>query len=92
MKHSVSFPLKYSGSVGFRNLVVREYGKLELKQVFEVMQEGTKDLNERLVSILNKLGFDGLVKKSVLSFPRKRESRYFKMLWTPAAFAGVTDL
>lgn len=43
-------------SVGFRNLVVHEYGKLELDQVFEVTQEGTKDLDGFLVSILNKLG------------------------------------
>jgi uncharacterized protein YutE (UPF0331/DUF86 family) len=43
-------------SVGFRNLVVHEYGKLELNQVFEVTQEGTKDLDGFLVTILNKLG------------------------------------
>lgn len=43
-------------SVGFRNLVVHEYGKLELNQVFEVTQKGTKDLDGFLVSILNRLG------------------------------------
>ena len=43
-------------SVGFRNLVVHEYGKLELNQVFEVAQAGTKDLEGFLVSILSKLG------------------------------------
>lgn len=42
-------------SVGFRNLVVHEYGKLELNQVLEVAQEGIRDLDGFLVSILNKL-------------------------------------
>jgi uncharacterized protein YutE (UPF0331/DUF86 family) len=43
-------------SVGFRNLVVHEYGKLELNQVFEVTQEGIQDIDGFLVSILRKLG------------------------------------
>jgi uncharacterized protein YutE (UPF0331/DUF86 family) len=43
-------------SMGFRNLAVHEYGKLELKQVFGVMQAETKDLDGFLVSILNELG------------------------------------
>lgn len=43
-------------AVGFRNLIVHEYGKIELKQVFEVAQEDIKDLNEYLVSIFKKVG------------------------------------
>ena len=43
-------------AVGFRNLIVHEYGKIELKQVFEVAQEDIKDLNEYLISIFKKLG------------------------------------
>jgi uncharacterized protein YutE (UPF0331/DUF86 family) len=44
-------------AVGFRNLVVHEYGKIELKQVFEVAQEDIKDLDEYLISIFKKSGF-----------------------------------
>jgi len=44
-------------AVGFRNLIVHEYGKIELKQVFEVAQQDIKDLDEYLISIFKKLGF-----------------------------------
>jgi len=44
-------------AVGFRNLIVHEYGKIELKQVFEVAQQDIKDLDEYLVSIFKKSGF-----------------------------------
>ncbi|MBW1771123.1 MAG: DUF86 domain-containing protein [Deltaproteobacteria bacterium] len=43
-------------AVGFRNLIVHEYGKLELEQVFEVAQNNIEDLNEYLRSIFKKLG------------------------------------
>lgn len=43
-------------AVGFRNLIVHEYGKIELKQVFEVAQKDIKDLNEYLKTIFEKLG------------------------------------
>ena len=43
-------------AVGFRNLIVHEYGKIELKQVYEIAQNDLNDLNEYLKSILNKLG------------------------------------
>ena len=43
-------------AVGFRNLVVHEYGKLDLEEAFEVAQEDIKDLDEFLISIFNKLG------------------------------------
>ncbi len=44
-------------AVGFRNLIVHEYGKIELKQVFEVAQQDIKDLGEYLISIFKKSGF-----------------------------------
>jgi len=43
-------------AVGFRNLIVHEYGKVDLKQVFEVAQRDIEDLNEYLISIFEKLG------------------------------------
>ena len=43
-------------AIGFRNLIVHEYGKIELKQVYEIAQNDLNDLNEYLKSILNKLG------------------------------------
>ena len=43
-------------AVGFRNLIVHEYGRVELKQVFEVAQNNIEDLNEYLRSIFRKLG------------------------------------
>ena len=36
--------------------MVHEYGKIELKQVYEIAQNDLNDLNEYLKSILNKLG------------------------------------
>jgi uncharacterized protein YutE (UPF0331/DUF86 family) len=42
-------------AVGFLNLIVHEYGKIELKQVFEVAQKDIKDLNEYLKIIFEKL-------------------------------------
>ena len=43
-------------AVGFRNLMVHEYGKIELGQVYEIAQNDVKDLNEFLKAILKKLG------------------------------------
>jgi len=43
-------------AVGFRNLIVHEYVKVELEQVFEVAQKDIKDFNEYLVAIFKKLG------------------------------------
>ena len=43
-------------AVGFRNLIVHEYGKVELKQVFEAAHKDIKNLNEYLKSIFKKLG------------------------------------
>ncbi len=44
-------------AVGFRNLIVHEYGGIELKQVFDVAQNDIKNLNEYLASIFRKFGF-----------------------------------
>jgi uncharacterized protein YutE (UPF0331/DUF86 family) len=46
-------------SVSFRNLIVHEYDKIELGQVFEIAKNDTKDLNEYLKSIFRKLGLGG---------------------------------
>ena len=43
-------------SVGFRNLIVHEYDKIELGQVFEIAKNDIKDLNEYLKSIFQRLG------------------------------------
>jgi uncharacterized protein YutE (UPF0331/DUF86 family) len=42
-------------AVGFRNLIVHEYGKIDLDQVFEVAQEDITDLNEYLVFLFQRL-------------------------------------
>ena len=44
-------------AVGSRNLIVHEYEKIELGQVFEIAVKDIKDLNEYLKSIFRKLGF-----------------------------------
>ena len=43
-------------AVGFRSLIVHEYEKIALDQVFEVAVKNIKDLNEYLQSIFNKIG------------------------------------
>jgi len=43
-------------AAGFRNLIVHEYAKIEVKQVFDISQKDIKDLNEYLKSVLKKLG------------------------------------
>ena len=42
-------------AAGFRNLLVHEYGKLDLKQVFEIAKHSARDLNEYLATIFSKL-------------------------------------
>ena len=42
-------------AVGFRNLLVHEYGKIDLKQVYEIANEHIEDLNKYLLSIFTKL-------------------------------------
>jgi uncharacterized protein YutE (UPF0331/DUF86 family) len=43
-------------AIGFRNLIVHEYGKIELEQVYEIAQNDINDLNEYLKAIIKKLG------------------------------------
>ena len=43
-------------AVGFRNLIVHEYAKLELEQVYEIARSDINDLNEYLKTIIKKLG------------------------------------
>jgi uncharacterized protein YutE (UPF0331/DUF86 family) len=43
-------------AVGFRNLIVHEYGKIELEQAYEIAQNDINDLNEYLKTIFKKLG------------------------------------
>jgi uncharacterized protein YutE (UPF0331/DUF86 family) len=43
-------------AVGLRNLVVHEYGKIDLEQIFNVAQNDITDLNEYLRSIFKKIG------------------------------------
>jgi uncharacterized protein YutE (UPF0331/DUF86 family) len=43
-------------AVGFRNLIVHEYGKIELEQVYEIAQNDINDLNEYVKAIFNKIG------------------------------------
>ena len=41
---------------GFQNLMVHEYGKIDLKQVYEIAHDQTGDLNKYLISVFTKLG------------------------------------
>lgn len=44
-------------AVGFRNLMVHEYGKIELDQVFEIARKDIRDLHDYIKAIFEKLGF-----------------------------------
>jgi len=52
---SVDITEKMVKAVGFRNFIVHEYGKVELKQVFEVAKKEIEDLEKYLLSIFLKL-------------------------------------
>jgi uncharacterized protein YutE (UPF0331/DUF86 family) len=43
-------------AIGFRNLLVHEYGKLDLAQVFEISHNDVNDLNRYLITLFSKLG------------------------------------
>jgi uncharacterized protein YutE (UPF0331/DUF86 family) len=43
-------------AVGFRNLLVHEYGKIDIEQVYTLAHEHLGDLNDYLVSIFKKTG------------------------------------
>ncbi|THB81651.1 MAG: DUF86 domain-containing protein [Desulfobacteraceae bacterium] len=42
-------------AVGLRNLIVHEYGKLDLVQIYDIAQTGMDDLQLFLKSILEKI-------------------------------------
>ena len=42
-------------AVGLRNLIVHEYSKIELEQIFEVAKKDIEDLNDYLAAIFKKL-------------------------------------
>jgi uncharacterized protein YutE (UPF0331/DUF86 family) len=42
-------------AVGLKNLIVHEYSKIELRQIFEISQENLDDLNDYLRAIFKKL-------------------------------------
>jgi len=44
-------------AVGFRNIMVHEYGRIDLKQVFQFAQKDVEDLNQYIASIFERLGF-----------------------------------
>ncbi len=48
-------------AVGFRNLLVHQYGRVELKQVYELAQKDVEDLEEFLAAIFKKLGIAHIV-------------------------------
>ena len=43
-------------AVGFRNLMVHEYGKVEMDQVFTIAKKNINDLHDYLKSIFSKIG------------------------------------
>jgi len=43
-------------AIGFRSLIVHQYGKIDVERVFEVARKDIQDLNDFLVAILEKLG------------------------------------
>ena len=53
---SVDITEKMVKAVGFRNFIVHEYGKVELKQVFEVAKKEIEDLEKYILSIFSKMG------------------------------------
>jgi uncharacterized protein YutE (UPF0331/DUF86 family) len=49
---------KVIGAVGLRNILVHEYGNLDLKKVYKVIQEDIDDLKEFVVAILKRCGIE----------------------------------
>ena len=52
---NVELTEKMVNAVGFRNLVVHEYTRIDMDQVFETAKNDVTDLNEYLRSIIKKL-------------------------------------
>ncbi len=53
---SLQLTEKMIKAVGLRNLIVHEYAKVDLKRLFDIVGKDTKDINDYIVSIFNKLG------------------------------------
>lgn len=51
---SVELQEKLIHAVGFRNLVVHEYAKLDLKQVYEIASNGIRDLENFIAVIVRR--------------------------------------
>jgi uncharacterized protein YutE (UPF0331/DUF86 family) len=47
---------KMVAAVGFRNLVVHEYGKIDLPKIYQIANESIDDLEEYLRTIMRKCG------------------------------------
>ena len=50
---------KMANAVGFRNLMVHEYAKIDIEQIYIIACEHTDDLNDYLVAIFQKTGIAG---------------------------------
>ena len=46
-------------AVGFRNLIIHEYAKLELSQVYRIAESDIQDLHEFIKAVISKLGISG---------------------------------
>jgi len=49
---------KVIAAVGLRNLLVHEYGNLDLKKVYKIIQGDINDLREFITSVLKKCGLE----------------------------------
>ena len=47
---------KMVAAVGFRNLVVHEYGKIDLTKIYQIANQGIGDLEEYLRTVMKKCG------------------------------------
>jgi uncharacterized protein YutE (UPF0331/DUF86 family) len=47
---------KMVAAVGFRNLVVHEYGKIDLAKIYQIANEGIDDVEEYLRTMMRKCG------------------------------------
>lgn len=43
-------------AISFRNLIVHEYGRVDLREVFQIAQTDCNDLNDYLMAIFKKVG------------------------------------
>jgi len=48
-----------ASAVGFRNLMVHDYAKIDIEQIFIIACEHLDDLNDYLVAVFQKTGIPG---------------------------------